>query len=438
MPLQRTETADLPIEGCEPYPKAMMRFEYGPDDPAIASLADSIHAQGQLQRGRAVPKPDGKGNWVYIGTRRYFSIRSLQGKPGAPAIYRAEIDYGLTEDEIIVRALMENEEGKGERKALTLEEELAYYRVLLQDRSEEQVVSIGAKAGKDGPSMARKIKVARLLESDKLRKLYEVEKKSGFRFRLGHAEKFTNLPDDRTMFEVAAVTANGKFDPGAVKPKAAHELVKSISWYHELFPEYATEGSSSTGSDEKRGRRGASKVAEPTLDFIQCPYCGAYNPFKHEENVTFTFLTELRADGRVQKKSVEPTGLYITQVECLNPKCVGGGSRGRKGSKKKKKERGANGIFWAIVSFREEDAKDGQERARRVTLTQRYNSETAATAILSALKGRAMTGAMRFDSKRGCYVVLDERERLLEFDERYKLKEAEGQEGPNGGGSEKK
>ena len=128
----------------------------------------------------------------------------------------------------------------------------------------------------------------------------------------------------------------------------------------------------------------------------------------------------------------------IVPLLSLNPKCVGGGSRGKKGSKKKKKERGANGIFWAIVSFREEDAKDGQERARRVTLTQRYNSETAATAILSALKGRAMTGAMRFDSKRGCHVVLDERERLLEFDERYKLKEAEGQEGPNGGGSEKK
>lgn len=422
MPLRRTETADLPIEECEPYPKAMMRFEYGPEDPNIAALAESILAQGQLQRGRAVPKPDGKGKWVYIGTRRYFAVRSLAGKPGAPATYRAEIDYGLTEDEIIVRALMENEEGKGERKALSVEEELAYYRMLLQDRSEEQVASIGAKAGKDGPSMARKIRLARALEGDKLRKLYEVEKRSGFRFKLGHAEQFTKLPDDRTMFEVAAVTADGKFDPGAVKPEAARELVKSIAWYQEVFPEYATEeGSSSAGGSAKKGG-GASKLAEPTLVFLQCPHCGAQNPLKHKEKVTFTFVTELRSDGRVVKKSVEPLGLYITPVECVNPKCSG--------RMKSKKGEETKGQFWAVVSFRDEDAKDGQERARRVTLVQRYDTEAAAIAILSSLKGRATSGAMRFDSKRERYMVLDERERLLEFDELYRLKETEGTEKP--------
>ena len=416
MPLERTETADLPIEECEPYPKALMRFEYGPDDPTIAALAESILAQGQLQRGRAVPRPDGKGHWEYIGTRRYFAIKSLQGRPGAPAIYRAEIDYGLTEDEIIVRALMENEEGKGERKALSVEEELAYYRTLLQDRSEEEVVSIGEKAGKDGPSMARKIKVARALEGDKLRKLYEVEKKSGFRFKLGHTEEFTKLGDDRTLFQVAAVTANGRFEPGKVKPAAAKELVKSIAWFREVFPELAGDAPASGGASAKKGK-GGSKVAEPRLDFLQCPYCGAQNPFKHKEDVTFTFLTKLGADGRVQKKSVEPSGLYITSVECINPECSGRRKKGRK------KEEETKGQFWALVSFKDEDAKDGQEQARRVTLFQRYDTEAAANAILSALKGRALAGAMWFDSKRERYVVLDEKEKLLEFDERHRLRE---------------
>lgn len=417
MPLRRTETADLPLEECEPYPKAMMRFEYGPEDPSIMALAEMILAQGQLQRGRAVPKAGGNGKkWeVYIGTRRYFAIKSLDGKPGAPAVYRAEIDYGLTEDEIITRALMENEEGQGERKPLSVEEELAYYRLLLQDKSEDEVISICERAGKDNTTMTRSIRIARTLGSDKLRKLYEVEKKSGFRFALSHTEEFTKLPDDRTMFQVAAVTADKKFDPGAVKPEAARELVKSVAWFSEVFPEYATEAPDSAGATttKKKGKRGTSKVAEPSLDFLQCPYCGAQNPFKHKVDVTFTFLTELRSDGRVQKKSVEPLGLYITPVECVNPECSGR----KKGRKEEKVQ------FWALVSFIDEDTKDGQERARRVTLVQRYNSESAAMAVLTSLKGRAIAGAMRFDSKREHYMVLDEKERLFELDDRYRFKE---------------
>ncbi len=416
MPLQRTETADLPIEDCEPYPKAMMRFEYGPEDPGIVALAQRILAQGQLQRGRVVPKPDGKGHWVYIGTRRYFALKSLGGKPGAPTLYRAEIDYGLTEDEMIARALTENEEERGERKALSVEEELAYYGMLLQERSEEELVSIGAKAGKDSNSMTRRIRIARVMGGVKLRRLYEVEKRSGFRFRLGHTEEFAKLPDDMTMFQVAAVTASGRFEPGAVTPEAARELVKGIAWFPEVCPEYAPEPS--TGGSGGRGS-GASKVAEPRLDFLQCPHCGAQNPFKHKEDVTFTFFTELRSDGRAVKKAVEPQGVYITPVECINPKCGG----------RKKKTDGAetDGQFWAVVSFREEDAKEGQERARRVTLLQRYDSEARARAVvLSPLKGRAIAGALRFDSGRGRYMVLDEGGRLLEMDERYRLREAEG------------
>ncbi len=425
MPLQRTETAELPIAECEPYPKAMMRFEYGPEDPNTAALAESILAQDQLQMGRAVPKPDGKGHQVYIGTRRYFAIKSLQGKPGAPTVYRAEIDYGLTEDEIIVRALMENEEGKGERKALSVEEELAYYRVLLQGRSEEQVVSIGTKAGKDTATMARKIRVARTLESEKLRRLYEVERKSGFKFKLGHAEQFAKLPDAKTMFEVAAVTANGRFDPGEVKPKAAQELVKSIAWYRELFPEYA-EGDSSSSGDGAKKKGGQSKVAEPTLTFVQCPYCGAQNPFKHREKVTFTFLAGLKSDGRVQKRSVEPLGLYVTPVECINPECGGGKRKGRK------KEEESTSQFWAAVFFKDEDADGGQEKARRITLIQRYDSEAGAMAVLSSLRGRAMMGAMRFDSKSGRYMILDEKDRLLEMDERYRFRKAGDSKKPPG------
>ncbi|MDG7012081.1 MAG: hypothetical protein JRN11_07230 [Nitrososphaerota archaeon] len=422
MPLHHTETADLPIEGCEPCPKAMMRFEYGPEDPSIMALAEMILAQGQLQRGRAVPKAGGDGRkWeVYIGTRRYFAIKSLAGKPGAPAVYRAEIDYGLTEDEVITRALMENEEGQGERKPLSVEEELAYYRLLLQDKSEDEVISICERAGKDNTTMTRSIRIARTLGSDKLRKLYEVEKKSGFRFALAHTEEFTKLPDDRTMFQVAAVTADKKFDPGAVKPEAAKELVKSVAWFSEVFPEYATEAPDSAGAtaDKKKGKRGTSKAAEPSLDFLQCPHCGAHNPFKHKVDVTFTFLTGLRSDGIVRKKSVEPLGLFITEVECINPECSGR----RKGRKKKGE---ASARFWVIVHFKEEDAKDGQGKARRVTLVQPYDSEAAASAVLSILKGEAITGAMRFDSKRERYMVLDGKERLLEMDEHYKLREAE-------------
>ena len=417
MPLHRTKTADLPIDECEPCPKAMMRFEYGPDDPSIMALAEMILAQGQLQRGRAVPKAGGNGKkWeVYVGARRYFAIKSLDGKPGAPAVYRAEIDYGLTEDEIITRALMENEEGRGERKPLSVEEELAYYRLLLQDKSEDEVISICERAGKDNTTMTRSIRIARTLGSDKLRKLYEVEKKSGFRFALAHTEEFTKLPDDRTMFQVAAVTADKKFDPGAVKPEAARELVKSVAWFSEVFPEYATEAPDSAGATaaKKKGKRGTSKAAEPSLDFLQCPYCGAHNPFKHKVDVTFTFLTELGSDGIVQKKSVEPLGLYITPVECVNPGCSGR----KKGAKKEEKAQ-----FWAAVAFRDEDTNDG---ARRATLVQRYDSEAAASAVLSVLKGEAVTGAMRFDSKRERYMVLDERDKLLEMDEHYKLREAE-------------
>ena len=50
MPLQRTETADLPIDECEPYPKAMMRFEYSPEDPSILALAERFGMRVNYER----------------------------------------------------------------------------------------------------------------------------------------------------------------------------------------------------------------------------------------------------------------------------------------------------------------------------------------------------------------------------------------------------
>lgn len=197
------QVSSIPIGLVEPHPKLMLRFKYDVDSLAdsIRSSVDENTPNGQLNPGRVVPKKDGKGYCVYIGVRRYFALRSLYEKTGDErfATYSAYIDTNVSEVQMFIRAKRENDEEKGERKGLSvLEEVLGLGRI--RD-------SISNPTKELGQSLARRLEIAGVISEERLRKLYEIEEATHSRFGVSQLEGLAKIADERVPSETERMAA---------------------------------------------------------------------------------------------------------------------------------------------------------------------------------------------------------------------------------------
>jgi len=352
------QLAALPIRLCEPHPDLQTRLRYDQVD----QLAEDIRSNGQLQPGRAVEKPDGTGYLVYLGIGRLLAVKKLFEKYGEPRSYFALLDEGLPFVELFSRSMSENLK----RRNLSVLEEVRSYYLASRLASEKEIVEASSRIGEGASVVKRRIALGAFF-GDRLERLYEIETRAGFSFQLGHLEVLAKLDDEKAFYETAAVIACSRFSVKEASSRAGSlgRLVPGLApWFTELFPQYAQEqgsggaaaatgakkdgshetahgtaqgGSSTKPSSPSPGSQSqgteqpgpaSSGVGSPPADvtyreevpFVECPQCGAQNPFELKEKSELT-LYRFEGGAVPRKDSASPEGVYRRSCCCVNPGC---------------------------------------------------------------------------------------------------------------------
>ena len=312
----------LPIELCQPYPGLQNRLRYD----QIDRLAEDIRVNGQLQPGRVVRKRDATGYFVYIGMGRLFAVRRLFEKYGRPTRYMAILDAELPFAELFSRSMSENLRNKN----LSVLDQMRSYDLASKLAGEEEVLQASCRTGESADEVTKMISLSGVF-GDKLKRLDDIEVKTGFSFQVGHLEAFAEASDERKLYEMAAVAAVSRFTAREVKASLRASTLSGlvdglVPWFGELFPEYA--GTTTASGRKLRLTRkldgGGSPPAgvpyKEDLPFVECPHCGAQNPFELKERSTLTFYKFDRT-AVPKKDSVTPEGVYWGSSNCANKKC---------------------------------------------------------------------------------------------------------------------
>jgi hypothetical protein len=266
-PAVSEEYTRLPIRQCEPHPDVMMRLDRS---EGIEGLSESIRTNGQQVPGMAVEKPDGSGFWIIAGNRRLQACRLLFEKYGEPSSYKALLFHGLSKEEIYSKAIVENESERGERRNLSMVEELAFLLSIRETLGNDAVIRIGVRAGKNEQSIRKKLSLAEELGGELFKNLFKIERRCGTSFKLSHLESLSKHGyDQELLLEIAAIAAASQMNPEEIDPKAAPNLLRySAPWFFELFPEFNTSSrlipvsaSKQLGDDEVRSQSAATRAA---------------------------------------------------------------------------------------------------------------------------------------------------------------------------------
>lgn len=290
------QVSAIPIGMVEPHPRLKLRFRYDVDTLAesIRSSIDENTPNGQLNPGRVVPRKDGRGYYVYIGMRRYFALKLLYEKTRDErfATYSAYIDTNVSELQMFIKAKRENDEERGERKGLSVLEEVSGLSRIKDSISDPKEL--------DKP-LARRLEVAQVISEERLRRLYDIEDAVHFRFGISHLENLGKIKDAREFYLVAACVA--EYEIGAEKMELAYRGQNSafaFAWFQKVFPELrAEEAGSASGSATAAGqeqttqgittasssesRQGSDSAAadleirEKSVIVIKCPTCRSEN-----------------------------------------------------------------------------------------------------------------------------------------------------------------
>ena len=261
----------------EPYPKLLLRFVYEAASLAalIKAAVDENTPNGQLEPGRVVPRKDGKkGYFVYVGVRRYLALRWLFEKTHDSrfSTYNAYVDSGLSELQMFVRAKMENEDENGERQGLSVMEEVFGLSKIKDSLSPEKL----------DPGLRRLYDLSIGLPKEKLKRLYDVERRTGSRFTVAQLERLATVREDKDFYLAAASTSAFGFKGEDVeKAVTMKEAAYTLEWFKDVFPEYASAAprapQSAQPAQEGGGEQGHLEVDEPTVILALCPTCGARN-----------------------------------------------------------------------------------------------------------------------------------------------------------------
>ena len=188
------------------------------------------------------------------------------------AVFYAYVDTGLSELQMFVRAKMENEDEKGERQGLSVLEQVFGVSNIKDTLSPEKL---------DG-ELKRLYGLSATLTQAKLKKLYDVERRTSSRFTIAQLERLTTMKEDKDFYMAAASTSGfgfkgDDFERAVVGKQAAY----TFEWFKDIFPEYASAPPSPPEplqrvQDGEKGQ-GHLEVDEPRVILTPCPRCAAKN-----------------------------------------------------------------------------------------------------------------------------------------------------------------
>jgi ribosomal protein S27AE len=317
----------IPLNLIEPHPKLAFRFAYD-----VKGLADSIRAaadentpNGQLNPGRVVLKPDGKGYYVYVGVRRYKALKLLYDttKDERFGSYTAYVDTGMNELQMFIKAKRENDEEQGERQGLSVLEELFGVTLIREAISPEGIKDQWLK---------RLVDVAAKLDGKKLRRLYEIEAATHSKFRLPHLEYLCKIGSEDDLILTAATAAAFNY-AGSDMERAWEDRssVSSLDWFRLKFPEIrqvepsGNGGGSHQSSVKKKPKTKAKKnavkgmeVHEEKVILVPCPRCGRLHMVETKGKIEATHVPE-DPDG----ESRTEVAVSVSRMERACSKCGG-------------------------------------------------------------------------------------------------------------------
>lgn len=317
----------IPLNIVEPHPKLAFRFAYD-----VKGLADSIRAaadentpNGQLNPGRVVLKPDGKGYYVYVGVRRYKALKLLYDttKDERFGSYTAYVDTGMSELQMFVKAKRENDEEQGERQGLSVLEELFGITMIREAISPEGIKDQWLK---------RLVDVAAKIDTKKLRTLYEIEAATHSKFRLPHLEYLCKIGTEDDLILTAATAAAFNY-AGSDMERAWEDRnsVLALEWFTRNFAEIkqaepsGNGASSQKGSVKKKSKSKAKKnvvkgmeVHEEEVILVPCPRCGRLHMVETKGKIEATHVPE-DPDGEDRTE----VAVSVSRVERACSKCGG-------------------------------------------------------------------------------------------------------------------
>ncbi|MDV3277111.1 MAG: ParB/RepB/Spo0J family partition protein [Nitrososphaerales archaeon] len=324
MPAQLTT---IPLKLIQPHPKLAFRFSYD-----VAGLADSIRSaadentpNGQLNPGRVVLRSDGEGYYVYVGVRRYHALKLLYEttKDERFGSYTAYIDTGMDELQMFVKAKRENDEERGERQGLSVLEEV-YGLTKIRDAIKPEGLEKGLK---------RLVDVADKVTLEKIRKLFEIEVATRFRFRLPHLEYICKI-EGEADFYLTAATAAGYGYKGEDMDRAWEDRnsAYSLEWFRRVFSQYeqpkpeAGGTATSQGGQAKKQKPAKAKgkaikgleIHEKSVITASCPRCRTLHMVQMKGKIE---ATHLPADPEGESRT-EVTD-SVSRLDCTCSACKG-------------------------------------------------------------------------------------------------------------------
>jgi hypothetical protein len=264
---EKTSVKDIPIDLIDPLEEFSQRF-----DLEVCDLKESIKAQGQLEPGHVI-RLDGGRFGLYRGYRRLEAIRQLRRETSLPrfSTYRAFIDEGLSRERMWEAALDEDRTGVHQEKS-TLE---------LVDTMRRAVVSPSY------PHYSKYREISRLLTTDEIKKLYAMEKASGFRFSYEHIRELTTKTVGReSMLLTATLVADVKASPSQVEQVSSLQAgAKAVRWAPDVIPEYVPKAAAPP-IDAERVLRSLTDSMSQTAPETDAP-SHPEQKLRHESKVDF-------------------------------------------------------------------------------------------------------------------------------------------------------
>lgn len=290
----------IPIELVEPHPDFLFRFDYS--DKKFEDLVESIRKHGQLQNGRVVPRPDGKGFEAYMGNRRLLALKKLHGetKDQRFAFYLAAIDKNLPRREMVLRALEENMK-EVRREFTPLEEVRVFSRLDLKE-----LEAIGGDR-----RYAKRATLAPSFDEKRCAELHRIETAYGFEFTLGHLEELAKEKDEKEFYMTAAAFAYTKASPKFIEmARKARDEVLGDQRFRELYPAYVEQDNNRREDDAKLGAQVQRQLLTDLLAKLGAKPSSGDTQRESEEveskrNRGQELLAKLDKEGKLDEKETE-------------------------------------------------------------------------------------------------------------------------------------
>ncbi len=303
----------IPIRLVRPHPRLASRFRYEVHSLAalIRAAVDADTPNGQLEPGWVVPSEDGQGYDVYIGVRRYHALRLLyeETRDERFAVFNAYVDSKEKSLlDLFLRAKKENEDAKGERLGLSVLEHVFGLQRIMESVSPE---------GLDN-ELKRLFALADKLNEQRLKKLYQVEVATRFRFSLEHVERVCELRDEKDLYLSAACAAGFGVAPERVERAiVGKEGAYMLKWFGDVFPDYAKQWKLERGGASEEAAAGASEeqleVHEKEVIIVPCPECGVENMVRLSLKAE---ATRLSGDPNGERVTATPDAVVMFDCTC--------------------------------------------------------------------------------------------------------------------------